>query len=95
MPAMHLRESFETKGSLFDQFSIVAQRIGVYSGFDYVDILKKLNTMWEIDKINNLTPEAEKARDWLLKLPERMYKITERIVIPDTKYNFKWLNPAI
>jgi acyl-[acyl-carrier-protein] desaturase len=95
MPAMHLRESFEAKGTLFDQFSIVAQRVGVYTGFDYIDILRKLNTAWEIDKITNLTPEAEKARDWLLKLPARMERITERIVIPDTKYNFKWMNPAI
>ena len=95
MPAMHLRESFEAKGSLFDQFSSVAQRVGVYTGFDYVDILQKLNTTWKIDAITNLTPEAEKARDWLLKLPERMYRITERIVVPDTKYNFKWMNPVV
>ena len=94
MPAMHLRESFATKGSLFNDFSTVAQRVGVYTGFDYIDILKKLNTAWEIDKITNLTPEAEKARDYLLKLPERMFRITERIVIPDTKFNFKWMLPA-
>jgi len=95
MPAMHLRESFCAKGSMFDQFSTVAQRVGVYTGFDYVDILKKLNTIWEIYKITGLTPEAEKARDWLMKLPERMYRITERIVVPDTKYNFKWMNPVV
>jgi acyl-[acyl-carrier-protein] desaturase len=94
MPALHLRESFGAKGSLFDDFSAVAQRVGVYTGFDYVDILKKLNTTWEIDKITNLTPEAEKARDYLMKLPERMYRITERIVVPDTKFNFKWMLPA-
>lgn len=94
MPAMHLRESFEAKGSLFDDFSTVAQRIGVYTGFDYVDILKKLNAAWEIDNITNLTPEAEKARDFLMKLPDRMYRITERIVVPDTKFNFKWMIPA-
>ena len=94
MPAMHLRESFQTKGTLFDQFSIVAQRTGVYTGFDYVDILKKLSTAWEIDKITGLTQEAEKARDWLMKLPVRMQRITERIVVPDTKYNFKWMQPA-
>ena len=93
MPAFYLRESFEAKGTLFDQFSTVAQRVGVYTGLDYVDILKKLNTTWNIDKITNLTPEAEKARDFLMKLPERMYRITERIVIPDTKYQFKWMNP--
>jgi len=94
MPAMHLRESFEAKGTLFDQFSIVAQRVGVYTGFDYVDIINKLNTAWEIDKVTGLTQEAEKARDWLLKLPNRMYRITERIAVPNTKYNFKWMNPV-
>lgn len=93
MPAMHLRHSGEAKGTLFDQFSVVAQRAGVYTGFDYVDIIRKLNATWEIDKITGLTAEAEKARDYLMKLPDRMYRITERIVVPDTKYNFKWMNP--
>jgi len=93
MPAMHLRQSFETKGSIFDQFSIVAQRAGVYTGFDYVNIMDKLVKTWEIDKISGLSDEAEKARDYLMKLPGRMYRITERIVIPDTKYDFKWLKP--
>ena len=88
MPALHLRESFGTKGSLFNDFSTVAQRIGVYTGFDYIDIVRKLNSAWEIEKITGLTAEAEKARDYLLKLPDRMYKISERIVIPDTKFHF-------
>ena len=94
MPALHLRHSHEAKGTLFDDFSAVAQRVGVYTGFDYVDIIKKLNATWEIDKIKNLTPEAEKARDWLMKLPDRMYRITERIIIPDTKFEFKWMIPS-
>lgn len=93
MPALHLRESFCEKGSLFNDFSTVAQRVGVYTGFDYIDILRKLNAAWEIEKITGLTDEAEKARDYLLKLPDRMFRITERIVIPDTKFQFKWLNP--
>ena len=93
MPALHLRESFCQKGSLFNDFSTIAQRVGVYTGFDYIDILRKLNVAWEIEKITNLTEEAEKARDYLLKLPERMYRITERIIIPKTKFQFKWLNP--
>ena len=93
MPALHLRESFCQKGSFFNDFSTVAQRVGVYTGFDYIDILKKLNVAWEIEKITGLTVEAEKARDYLLKLPDRMYRITERIIIPKTKFQFKWLNP--
>ena len=88
MSAMHLRESFGAKGDLFSDFSTVAKRVGVYTGFDYVDILKKLNTIREIDKITNLTPEAEKARDYLMQLPDRMHRITERIIIPNTKFDF-------
>lgn len=95
MPAMHLRESFEAKGSLFDKFSEVAQRAGVYTSFDYVDIMRKLNSAWEIDKITGLTAEAEKARAYLMRLPERMERIAERIVIPDTKHQFKWMNPIV
>ncbi len=95
MPAMHLRESFETKGALFEKFSEVAQRAGVYTSFDYVDIIRKLNSSWSIDKISGLTAEAEKARAYLMKLPERMERIAERIVVPDTQHNFKWMNPLV
>jgi len=94
MPAMHLRESFEVKGSLFDKFSEIAQRTGVYTSFDYIDILQKLNIAWEIDKISGLTAEAEKARDYLMNLPDRMKRIAERITVPNTVYNFKWMQPV-
>lgn len=93
MPAMHLRESFGAQGNLFDKFSEVAQRAGVYTSFDYVDIMRKLNKAWNIDQITGLTAEAEKARAYLMKLPERMERIAERIVVPDTDHQFKWMNP--
>ena len=62
---------------------------------DYVDILQKLNEKWEIDKIGNLTDEAEKARDYLMKLPARMAKISERLVVPAESQLFKWVEPAL
>ncbi len=93
MPAMHLRESFETKGGLFEKFSEIAQRAGVYTSFDYVDIIKKLNSSWSIDTITGLTDEAEKARTYLMRLPDRMERIAERIVVPDSNHQFKWMNP--
>jgi len=93
MPAMHLRDSFGTKGDLFEKFSEITQRAGVYTSFDYVDIMRKLNKAWSIDKISNLSAEAEKARNYLMKLPDRMERIAERIVVPDTKHQFKWMNP--
>ncbi len=95
MPAVHLRESFGAQGTLFEKFSEVAQRAGVYTSFDYVDIMKKLNSAWDIDKITGLNEEAEKARAYLMKLPERMERIAERIIVPDTNHQFKWMNPLV
>jgi acyl-[acyl-carrier-protein] desaturase len=95
MPALFLRESGEKIGSAFEAFSDSAQRIGVYTAADYVDILEKLNVKWDIANMNGLTAEAEKARDYLMKLPERMKKISERLIIPEEGQIFKWVEPAL
>ena len=91
MPAQFLRESGEGIASAFENFSNAAQRLGVYTTYDYIDILDKLNDYWEIDKMTSLTDEAEKARDYLMKLPSRMTRIAERLVIPTDITTFKWV----
>jgi acyl-[acyl-carrier-protein] desaturase len=53
---------------------------------DYIDIMQKLMTRWEIDKITGLTDEAEKARDYLMKLPARMTRVSERMTIPQESH---------
>jgi len=95
MPAQFLRESGEKIGSAFEQFSDSAQRIGVYTANDYIDIMQKLIEKWEIEKMGGLTAEAEKARDFLMKLPARMARISERLVIPQESHIFKWVQPAL
>ena len=95
MPAMFLRESGDSLGAAFDEFSQAAQRIGVYTGQDYVDIMKRLIKRWEIDKIEGLTDEAEKARDFVMKLPARMERVNQRIKISQEITHFKWVNPAL
>jgi len=94
MPAIFLRESGEKIGTAFEEFSNTAQKIGVYTARDYVTILDKLINKWEIDKITNLTDEAEKARDYLMKLPSRMLRVAERMVVPDNNYKFKWVEES-
>jgi acyl-[acyl-carrier-protein] desaturase len=94
MPAHFLRESGQKISTAFEQFSDSAQRIGVYTAADYIDIMQKLMDKWEIDKITGLTDEAEKARDYLMKLPGRMARISERMVIPQESHIFKWVEPA-
>ena len=95
MPAGFLRQSGERISAAFEHFSDSAQRVGVYTAADYVDILSKLNIKWEIDKITNLTDEAEKARDYLMKLPARMTRVAERMIVPAEQHVFKWVEPAL
>ncbi|MCG2459399.1 acyl-ACP desaturase [Flavobacteriaceae bacterium F89] len=93
MPAHFLRESGGSIGEAFENFSNCAQRLGVYTAQDYIDILMKLNSYWELDKIRGLTDDAEKARDYLMKLPNRLQRISERMKFPDIDYRFKWVEP--
>src|SRR5690606_5913683 len=91
MPAHFLRESGEPQGEAFAHFSDAAQRLGVYTSLDYVDILKTLIEEWKIDKISDLNEAGEKARDYLMRLPDRLTRLAERIKIPEIQYKFKWI----
>lgn len=95
MPAHFLRESGDKISTAFEEFSNTAQRIGVYTSADYVDILEKLIKRWDIGNLQNLSDEAEKARDYLMKLPDRMKRLAERMKIPENSYQFKWVEPAV
>lgn len=91
MPAHFLRESGSKISSAFEEFSNTAQRIGVYTSADYVDILQKLIDRWDIGNIKGLNDEAEKARDYLMRLPSRMLRLAERMIIPENSFQFKWV----
>jgi len=91
MPAQFLRESGQGIAEAFENFSNAAQRLGVYTTYDYIEILEKLNGYWEIDKMRSLTDEAEKARDYLMRLPDRMRRVADRMAIPQDQHTFKWV----
>jgi len=93
MPAQFVREAGEPIGSAFENFSNAAQRLGVYTALDYVDILERLNQYWEIDKIRELNDQGEKSRDYLMKLPERLRRISTRMAVPEDQHIFKWVEP--
>ena len=94
MPAHFLRESGQSIGTAFEDFSDSAQRLGVYTAQDYIDIMQKLIDVWDIASIKNLTDEAEKSRDYLMKLPARMQRIAERIKISQEITRFEWVEMA-
>ncbi|HIY76084.1 MAG TPA: acyl-ACP desaturase [Candidatus Sphingobacterium stercorigallinarum] len=92
MPAHFLREAGEPQGGAFAHFSDAAQRLGVYTAVDYVDILKELLSGWKIDKVSGLNDQGEKARDYLMRLPDRLLRLADRLKIPEKEYSFKWIH---
>ncbi len=91
MPAHYLRELGVDLGSTFNHFSDAAQRLGVYTSNDYVDILESLVKLWKIDKVPDLNGAGEKARDYLMKLPDRLRRVSERLQVPETTYEYSWI----
>ncbi len=63
---------------LFDNFSLVAQRIGVYTAKDYADIMEHLVAKWNVANIQGLSSEGHKAQDYLCSLPVRIRRLEER-----------------
>ena len=91
MPAHFLRQAGEKIGDTFSHFSDAAQRLGVYTSLDYTDILQSLIKEWKIADRFNLTDKAEKARDYLMKLPERYLRVANRDQKPTLAYQFNWI----
>ncbi|XVF37105.1 hypothetical protein REPUB_Repub19eG0116900 [Reevesia pubescens] len=63
---------------LFEHFSAVAQRMGVYTADDYADILEALIQRWGLEKLEGLTGEGRRAQDFVCGLAPRIRKLQER-----------------
>lgn len=64
--------------NLFDHYSSVAQRLGVYTAKDYADILEFLVSRWDVEKLSCLSGDGHKAQDFVCGLPARIRKLEER-----------------
>ena len=91
MPAHFLRESGELIGQTFTHFSDAAQRMLVYTTQDYINILNSLLKEWKIDSLTGINDTAERARDYLMALPSRLQRISDRLKIPEKQFEFKWI----
>ncbi|CAK9228848.1 unnamed protein product [Sphagnum troendelagicum] len=62
---------------LFDDFSLVAQRTGVYTARDYADIMEHLVDKWNVASIQGISGEAQNAQEYLGSLPSRIRRLEE------------------
>jgi acyl-[acyl-carrier-protein] desaturase len=91
MPAHFIRQAGEKIGATFAHFSDAAQRLGVYTSIDYTNILESLIKEWNISNISGLNEAGEKARDYLMLLPDRFRKISGRNSKAPLEYQFNWI----
>ncbi|GAB4825473.1 Stearoyl-[acyl-carrier-protein] 9-desaturase 7, chloroplastic [Ancistrocladus abbreviatus] len=64
--------------NLFEHFSAVAQRLGIYTAKDYADILEFLVGRWQVEKLTGLSAEGRKAQEYVCTLPPRIRRLQER-----------------
>ena len=64
--------------NLFDHFSAVAQRLGVYTAKDYADILEFFVGRWKVEQLTGLSAEGRKAQDYVCGLTPRIRRLEER-----------------
>ena len=63
---------------LFEHFSAVAQRMGVYTANDYADILEFLIGRWRLEKMEGLKSEGKRAQEFVCGLAPRIRRLQER-----------------
>ena len=76
MPAETMTDGHDL--ALYENFSNVAQRTGVYTAIDYADIIAHLVKEWDLEHLEGLDGSGEKERDYLCNLPGRYRKLAER-----------------
>lgn len=64
--------------NLYENFSNVAQRLGVYTAIDYADIIEHLVKTWDLENLEGLSSKGDQEREYLCKLAPRYRKLAER-----------------
>lgn len=88
MPAVAMHDGQDRR--LFAKFSIVAQKLGVYTGNDYAGIIQDLVQHWKVETLQGLSDAAAEAQDYLCGLAERYRRLAERMV-NGGKSSFSWI----
>ena len=88
MPAMLMDDGNDKK--LFSKFSLVAQKIGVYTAKDYAEIIGALVNEWKIEGLTGISGASAKAQEYLCRLSERYLNLADRLSFSGVE-KFSWL----
>lgn len=71
-------ESVNNGRNLFSDYSAVADTIGVYTAFDYANIMENLAKRWDIKNTVGLDASGMAAQEFLCSMPDRIRKLATR-----------------
>ena len=89
MPAVLMAKG-GSNPSLYDQFSAITQKVGIYTGWDYARIIDHLVKLWEIETVTGLNEAATKAQEYLSGLSSRYMRLADRMKTPD-EISLAWI----
>ena len=92
MPSHLMKDG--TGSGLFEQFSTIAQQLGVYTAKHYAEIVEHLVRRWNVEHLTGLTGEAAEAQEYLCRLGARYAKLAERSERRQSKLEprqFSWI----
>jgi acyl-[acyl-carrier-protein] desaturase len=92
MPAQNMGGAGEP--DLFEHFSAVAQRLGVYTAEHYAQIVTHLVERWRVESLAGLTGEAAAAQEYVCTLGPRYRRLAERAsrrATPAPPQAFSWI----
>ncbi len=82
---------------IFAEYSIVAQKLGIYTTRDYAEMLLYLVDFWKLDKLKNLSSLAVAAQEKICKTAEKYLRKAESLseAIQSVQVPpFSWLGKA-
>jgi acyl-[acyl-carrier-protein] desaturase len=80
MPALLMDNA--QKDSLFTRFSLLTEKMGIYTTFDYANIINHLTERWNVAGLTGLKDYGAKAQEYLCTLADRYRRIAERLSVP-------------
>jgi acyl-[acyl-carrier-protein] desaturase len=90
MPAVLMAKG-GSNPTLYDQFSAITQKVGIYTGWDYARIIDHLVKLWNIETVTGLNDVASKAQEYLAGLSSRYMRLADRMKAPD-EISLAWIN---
>ncbi|XP_003561988.2 acyl-[acyl-carrier-protein] desaturase 4, chloroplastic isoform X1 [Brachypodium distachyon] len=64
-------------GTLFERFSAVAERVGVYTARDYGDLVEHFVRRWRVAELRGLSGEGRRAQEYVCGLPPKVRRLAE------------------